>query len=38
MKKRSMLLALGIALALVVLTAGLALANGRWDGQHRSQR
>ena len=36
MKKRSIFLALGTALALVVLTAGLALASGRWDGHHSS--
>ena len=34
MRKRSIFLALGTALALVVLTAGLAFASGRWDGDH----
>jgi hypothetical protein len=37
MTKRSILLALGTALALVVLTAGLAFANNRWDGHHSAQ-
>ncbi len=36
MRKRSIFLALGTALALVVLTAGLAFASGRWDGHHGS--
>ncbi|HZD73352.1 MAG TPA: hypothetical protein VE776_05625 [Actinomycetota bacterium] len=37
MRKRSIFLALGTVLALVVLTAGLAFASGRWDGHDAAE-
>jgi hypothetical protein len=36
-RKRWVVVAVASALALVVLSAGLAFASSRWDGQHRSQ-
>ena len=38
MRKRWIFVAVASALVLAVLTAGLAFASSRWDGEHRSQQ